>query len=346
MSAVVCLSQEARNVPLASLFSDPPIRALLDVCSGHRALERRLTVLIFHRVLSEPDLLFPNEMHAARFDRLCANLARWFNVLPLNEAVERLPSRTLPKRPMAITFDDGYADNHDVALPILKRHGLSATFFVATSFLGDGCMFNDCIVESIRRTGRAAIDPSEFGLPGRGTLTLRGVAERRRGIEALLEKIKYLDPDERTEVVERLAVVAGVPRPRGLMMTPDQVNALSRSGMTIGAHTRTHPILSGLSASDARDEIVGSRSDLEAITGRRIELFAYPNGKPGVDYSRESVDIARQAGFAAAVSTAPGAASAGSDLFQLPRYTPWQERPSTFALSLARNFRGAPQVLT
>src|SRR3990167_7749886 len=91
----------------------------------------RLSILIFHRVLPEPDPLFPQEMHARQFDAVCGWLAHWFNILPLDRAVQLLDTGTLPARAACITFDDGYADNHDVALPILLHHGLNATFFIA-----------------------------------------------------------------------------------------------------------------------------------------------------------------------------------------------------------------------
>src|SRR4030095_4281545 len=95
----------------------------------------RLPVMIFHRVLPQPDALFPGEPDAARFDAQLALLKRWFNILPLPDAIRGLREERLPPRPLTLTFDDGYADNCTVALPILQRHGLRAAFFIATDFL-------------------------------------------------------------------------------------------------------------------------------------------------------------------------------------------------------------------
>ena len=127
------------------------IKPLLTLLSpaGRRA---RLSVLIFHRVLPRPDPLFPGVIDAAGFDAICRWVKGWFNVLALDDAARRLRDGSLPERALAITFDDGYADNHDVALPILLRHGLPATFFIATGFLDGGRMWNDTVIESIRRT--------------------------------------------------------------------------------------------------------------------------------------------------------------------------------------------------
>lgn len=95
----------------------------------------RLSILIFHRVLPAPDPLFPGEPDAQRFDEICRWLAKWFRVLDLNDALAGLRRGDLPARAAAITFDDGYADNSDVAVPILQRHGLTATFFIATGYV-------------------------------------------------------------------------------------------------------------------------------------------------------------------------------------------------------------------
>ena len=93
---------------------------------------QRLPIVIFHRVHARPDPLFPDEMDAARFDRLMAWVAGSFRVRTLRESVEHQRQGRLPPRSLVITFDDGYADNAEVALPILRRHGLAADFFIST----------------------------------------------------------------------------------------------------------------------------------------------------------------------------------------------------------------------
>src|SRR5438067_12205090 len=97
-----------------------------------------LSILIFHRVTPAADPLLPDIPDAAAFERVVRLLVEHFNVIPLSEAAARLLRASLPPRALCITFDDGYADNHDVALPILARHGVTATFFIATGFLGGG----------------------------------------------------------------------------------------------------------------------------------------------------------------------------------------------------------------
>ena len=299
----------------------------------------RLSVLIFHRVLATPDPLFPDDVHAAQFDQMCGWLKRWFRVLPLDEAVRRLQTHTLPRRALAITFDDGYADNHDVAMPILRRHGLSATFFIATSFLDGGRMWNDTVVESLRSTEAASLDLRDID-PALGQHPLTDIPQRRVAVQALLSVAKYFEPGRRLAVVSEIARRAGGRLPADLMMRSDQVVAMRRSGMLVGAHTVSHPILKGLPTQDLRDEISTSKRCLEQLLGEDVRLFAYPNGKPGIDYDDRAVAAVREAGFDAAVSTAWGAAGPGSDLHQLPRFTPWDRGRSAFAFRMLRNLRG------
>jgi peptidoglycan/xylan/chitin deacetylase (PgdA/CDA1 family) len=299
-----------------------------------RGSKARLSILIYHRVRPAPDEMFPGEVDTETFDWQMRCLRTYFNVLPLGTAVAMLQAGKLPPGAAAITFDDGYRDNYEVALPILQRHGLCATFFIATGFLGDGIMFNDVVIESFRRATSAELDLREIGL---GVYPLISSTQRRAAVEETLPKLKYVERRARAERVDRLAQIAGVNVPRELMMTEEQVRQLHRAGMEIGAHTVNHPILTALHVDDGRAEIEASREALSAITGAPVTLFAYPNGRPGVDYSAEHVEIVRQLGFSAAVSTAHGIASSDLDVFQLPRFTPWDRTPAKFVARLIRN---------
>ena len=110
----------------------------------------RLSILIFHRVLPRPDPLCPDSPDASQFEAQMRWVRSWFNVLPLRRAVGMLYEGTIPARALAVTFDDGYADNEEIAAPILKRLGLGATFFVSTGFLEGDTMWNDRVIEAVR----------------------------------------------------------------------------------------------------------------------------------------------------------------------------------------------------
>lgn len=299
----------------------------------------RLSVLIFHRVLPEPDPLFPDEMHAQRFREICRWIKTWFNVLPLDQAVAHLKSGTLPSRTACITFDDGYADNLHVAVPILQQHGLTATFFIATGFLDGGRMWNDTIIETVRSCDDLSTLSAD--LPAAVAGRSPTVDERRAAIAALINQIKYRPVAERVEVTEQLARSVHANLPQDLMMTSSEVKAMRKAGMLIGAHTVSHPILARLTDDAARHEIGGSKRFLEELLGERIGLFAYPNGKPGEDYSPQTVEVARSLGFDAAVSTQWGCSGQGSDVFQIQRFTPWDRSRVRFGVRMLRNLRGA-----
>jgi peptidoglycan/xylan/chitin deacetylase (PgdA/CDA1 family) len=302
----------------------------------------RLSIFIFHRVLSQKDPLFPDEPDARRFDEILGWLSKWFQVLPLDKAVMQLRAGTLPARSAAITFDDGYADNATNAMPILKRHGLSATFFVATSFMDGGRMWNDTLIEAIRKCQNDSLDLSYAGL---GHFRLTSVADRRLAIESLLGRIKYLAHDQRSQAVARVQRAVPIALPDDLMMTSGQVIQLRDAGMQVGAHTCSHPILANLTDSEAMAEITDSKMALESLLNEPVSLFAYPNGKPGTDYCGKHAAMVRQAGFAAAVSTASGVSSAVTDPFQLPRFTPWDRTQLRYGIRLMLNLRAAaPRV--
>ena len=309
----------------------------------------RLSITIFHRVHAQADPLFPDEVDSQRFNQICAWLAAWFNVLPLDEAVRRLADGSLPPRALAITFDDGYADNCAVALPILRAHGLPATFYIATGFLDGGRMFNDSVIETVRRCQAERLDLSGLGLTGLGKglgeLPLDDMAARSAAIGRILGAIKYLPLEERLHTAQRIADLAEVATlPDNLMMSSAQLRILATGGMQIGAHTVSHPILMRLTDVEARREIARSKDDLEQCLGQPVRQFAYPNGRPGTDYGAREVALVRSLGFDAAVTTAPGAASAGADPFQLPRFVPWDRSRLRWAAKLGRNLRQHGQL--
>lgn len=310
------------------------MKVLLGLLSpvGTRA---RLSILIFHRVVPQRDPLFPAEVTRGEFDAICGWLRAWCNVLPLEQAVQALALGTLPSRAVAITFDDGYADNHDHALPVLQRHGLTATFFVASGFLDGGRMWNDSVIEAVRRAPAADLDLRGTEAQALGTLPLATHTQRRAAVDRLLSTIKYLPQPARDSWVEDIARRVGVELPDDLMMRSEQVRALHQAGMTIGAHTVSHPILRGLPPALARREIADNRAALEGIIDDPVRLFAYPNGRHGVDYDDDTVAVVRELGFFGAVTTNWAAARPGTDHLQLPRFTPWERSAARFGLRMA-----------
>ena len=305
----------------------------------------RLSVLIFHRVLPQPDPLFPTEVDARTFDAMLSWIGGLFNVLPLDAAVAALRAGRLPARAAAITFDDGYADNEEVALPILQRHHMPATFFIATGFLDGGRMWNDTIIESVRLCTADTLDLQPMGL---GVHALPDWTAKRAAVLDIIRQVKYRPMAERLVLAAETAERARTHPSDHLMMRSEQVRALRSAGMQIGAHTVSHPILAKTTVDEARAEILQSRTALQSLLGEAVTLFAYPNGRAATDYLPAHAQLAQELGFAAAVTTDWGAAASGTDPYRLPRFTPWDRSRSRFCMRLLRNLMQSkgPSALT
>lgn len=291
---------------------------------------RRLSILMYHRIVPRRDPLLPAIPDVHQFDQHMRWLRRWCHVLPLAEASRRLRDGMLPPRAACLTFDDGYADNVELALPVLRRHGLSACFFIATGYLDGGRMWNDAVIEHVRGAAGPLLDLRHLGLECHPVHDWR---HKILALDQLLLRLKYLPFGQRQEIADQLAP----PRAPGLMMSCDQVRQLHHAGMELGAHTVRHPILALLPAAAARSEIGAGKAALERLIDGPVACFAYPNGKPGQDYDGRHVRMVAELGFQAAVSTQAAAAHHACDPLQLPRFTPWDAAPWRFGLRLARS---------
>lgn len=294
-------------------------------------VKNRLVILMFHRVLPEFDPLRPGEETRYTFVEKLRLLKKHFNVLPLEQAVLEMRQGKLIRNAVCITFDDGYADNMEIALPILQEAKMHATFFITTDFLDGGMMWNDVVIEAIRYWPK---DSFEHPLLGNRKLALTNDSERYALLKSLIPALKYLGFDQRTDIVKEF--LPNVPSlvVNNMMMTQTQLKKMVDAGMAIGAHTQSHPILSKLDDARSRNEIVKSKERLAQITGTPVNIFAYPNGRPGQDYLPQHVDIVKSAGFKFALSTRQSSASAYDDEFQLPRFAPWQENKVKLFLRL------------
>lgn len=290
-----------------------------------------LTVLLYHRVLRQPDPMLPHDFDAAMFDAQLSSLSRVFRVMKLEDALSRLRDGALPARALSITFDDGYRDNIEVAVPILQRYGMTATFFITTGCLDGGRMMHDTIIETFRRFPSQQIDLAWIGL---GKRAINDVGSRVTAADDFLREIKYRSLQDALDACQRLASNVHAALPIDLMMTSEQVRQLDKSGMSVGAHTHDHTILSCLTAAEGYAQIVKSRDVLTDLLGSAPNMFAYPNGKPDTDYRHMHVDMVKQAGFLGAASVSIGTATRNSDHFQVPRFVPWDRNPALLVLRI------------
>ena len=294
----------------------------------------KLSILIYHQVFAEFDPMRPNEPTAEVFDWQMALLKEHFTPISLNDAVEGLKNNTLPPNAVCVTFDDGYLNNLEVATPILKRHQVPATVYVATGFTDGNNMWNDNVIDLCANQEIASFELSSVDM---GRVEVSGWEQRKSLAGQLIDKLKYLEFEQRLEKIANLYEVNGAKANASKMMNEHQLVALAEEGVDIGAHTVDHPILTTLSADRQYEQMYNSKSRLESILGKKVSGFAYPNGKIGKDYNEVSVEQVTKLGFDYALTTNWGVNTTGSSQYELNRFTPWDNSKVAFHTRLFRN---------
>ncbi len=274
----------------------------------------RLTVLNYHRVV-DPRELGPNSDHSlvsadtVRFTAQMDLVRRFFDVIGSGDLLAWLAGRgTLPDHPMLITFDDGYRDNYQVALPVLRNRDLPAVVFVASDCIENRRPFYwDLAAYCFNHTGQ-----SSLAIPNVGRFDWTDEKECDLCRRGLLQALKQLPEQQKRRIVEQLPQALNVDVPddafSDLYMDWEQVRALTAAGVDIGGHTRSHPILSRIPLDQAHREISESKQRIEAEIGKPLRLFAYPNGR-SEDFNTELEQLVKNIGFNAAFSLIPGPVS-------------------------------------
>ncbi len=277
-----------------------------------------LRILTYHRVVpSEGGTLAGSLASATRkaFDRQLAHLVEKYQVVSMSEVLEAAArGARLPEKSVLITFDDGYRDFAEVAWPLLKARRLPVTLFVPTGYPDQPhqVFWWDRLFWAFLRT---RCNPWTDGT-GR-TFSLRSQAGRISGYRAVSSWIKSLPHDEAMALVERICQELGEEQPAPSdVLGWAELRRLADEGVTIGAHTRTHPILTRLPDDRLREEIVGSQEDLDRNIGRVLPIFCYPDG----GHDERVLRLLRQEGFCLGFTTADGHNDLRStDLLRLAR---------------------------
>jgi peptidoglycan/xylan/chitin deacetylase (PgdA/CDA1 family) len=280
-----------------------------------QAGDYRLHVLAYHEVSDGPER--EGTVSQDRFRRHVRLLKDLSRIVPIDEACDMLrEGARLTEDGVVITFDDGYLGNYCHALQVLKAERVSATVFVTTGFI-DGA---ELWFERARQLLRNVDVDAAKNTPS-ATNALKeafGSWPLPAGDIDSLAILKRLPPTERNRLLDAAAQIATVSPSEVRPMTWEQIGEMSSSGVEIGCHTVTHPILSTLDADAQREEIGSAARRIEAVIGRRPRFFAYPNGGTG-DFSEVTVQALKDNGFSAACTMVRGYNRAGCDPFRLKR---------------------------
>lgn len=287
-------------------------------------------ILLFHRVNDELEPYFTG-VPVATFRAQARMLARHWNVLPLRELVDLAARGRVPRRGVAITFDDGYRDNYEFAYPVLAELRLPATIFLATGAIETGCpLWHDRVFDAFRRTRAQRL------VLGPLNLSMDSSARKSRALDGLLQHLRAQTPEEREVAVCAALRALGLEENRALgdrMLTWAQVGEMRAGGIDFGAHSVTHPILTRIPLEEALREILDSRHQVEKHVGAPVDLFAYPNGSRS-DFNEVLKALLRDAGFRAAATTIWGSNPVKGDPFELKRVGAWDADPRASALRL------------
>jgi len=278
-----------------------------------RAPSPWLTVLTYHSVRAPGPYAFDDGVVDATpedFEHHVATIARYCRVLGVDEIRHFAAGGKLPPGAVAITFDDGYRNNFDVALPILARHGVRAIFFVTTGFLEERRIFWwDRAAYLLKSSEKEWIEVHYPAL-----LNVRLVGPRRKqALRAVLRLVKDFYDLDLARFMDELARACEVEWNRELdrrfadelLMSWDHVRALRAAGMDVQSHTRNHLVLQTLPEEKLDEELGGSREQLEGVLGEKVRALAYPVGHTIADRPRIR-DAVRRAGYQLGFSNSTG----------------------------------------
>ncbi len=251
---------------------------------------------------------------AQGFEQQMDFLSRNYYVASMHELIEACQGHsTLPPKSVVITFDDGYRNFKECAWPILKRYSFSATIFVPTAFPGNNNMIFwwDKLEDAFYQTQKR--DPIQVSMD---QLSMDTWTKRKHALKRVKRYVKTLPHQQALtfvdQICEKLECVQSQPR----VLSWDELRCLAQEGVTIGAHTQTHPLLNRISLQEAYEEVMGSLKDLQRELSITIPIFAYPDGQ----YDDEVIRVVSQSGFYLAFTTHRGTnVLARADHFRMKR---------------------------
>lgn len=293
----------------------------------------RDVVVLYHRVAEVASDPGGMAVQPARFRRQLLALREHFEVVPASEVVtERTTSEQSSRPRAAITFDDGYADNLDVAVPVLRELGLPAAFFLVSGALEDPQEYwwdrlDHLLLEDLpAEVLQLRVSGSDL------TLDLRDTSGRRGAVESLNRLLIHRRPQEVEDVLDQLARCLGrdlVPCRDHRRLSPEELVELADDDQfELGSHTCTHGALGRMTAHASLQELTLSRRRLHEVLGVEPRMLAYPYGAAGA-VRRRDARLAARAGYKLAFANVTGPVE-GCSAFAVPRISVGEWEPAEF----------------
>lgn len=322
----------------------PVLRAMRVDRIFRRINRKRILILAYHGLTDrDHDVLPWTIIPVNAFEKQIRHISTSYRVLPLQRVVDDMKrGAPLPDNTAVITFDDGYRNNLTLAVPILKKYRVPATIFLTAGYIGTTKILP---LDEAFLIIAGAREKSPFIMPelGIGPVFLDSAEAVYKGYRKTEAALKKFSSSVQKMHLARLRDCLKPKYEGGAlanfqMLTWEEVQSLLASGLIdIGAHTISHEILTNISHDEAAQEILASKSHIEQRTGRRITLFAYPNGTPS-DYDDRHINFLREFGFSCSVTTTGRLNAANDDCFRLGRICVGPELSSSlprFALKVA-----------
>jgi peptidoglycan/xylan/chitin deacetylase (PgdA/CDA1 family) len=284
---------------------------------------------MYHSVMDDPSrqaLTLGEIIHStAVFRGQMELLARKYHPVSLNDVLLFVRGeKDLPARPVVVTFDDGYADNHDVAMPVLNQTGVPATFYATVDCIETGTL----PWPSRLRHAFLTTQQSQWEEPAGATWPLNGNADRQRAFQRASDHAARLAGEHQNQFVHSVEtkLEVGTPAPaERLMMTWEQVRGLVAGGHLVGSHTLTHPNMAHIKDGEAATEMTQSKHRLEEALRSPVVHFSYPCPALSPHWKASTVTMSRQAGYLTAVTTDAGPVRRNDDPLSLHRTRPTKD---------------------
>ena len=255
-----------------------------------------LRILTYHRVTNPEHTIHsdPNLVSATpeMFTRHMKWLERHYQAIDMQQALDAVvDGAPLPQRAVLITFDDGYPDFREFAWPVLRQLGLPVTLFVPTAFPGQqiSAFWWDRLYAAVNTSRKDEIIDEKLGC-----LQLHTHRDRARSALILRYHARSLPHTEAMAWIDDLCLkLTNEEHVTTTPMSWQDLRLLSEQGVTIGAHSRTHPLMTQITNQQVYDEIAGAQQDIETMLGKTLPIFCYPAGA----YNHTIGTIARNSGI-------------------------------------------------